>query len=325
MLKIAIAKSPEQIDTVLRLRSRLLAHAALDGQGVCLMGDRMLDRFDTFPTTLHLIAIENNQTVGSLRLTQASAVGHPLQAWEAPVQALPSDLLEDSQNEPLGLPNGKAHKQMICDLFCLKPDVEQQQTFLGLVLTACYLAISENMTELRVAVPIALVDALKDIGFTSVSDFSVGDNADALMLMQVNVQTDLDDSFIQFSSENELQDLIHAYGCALYLPGEAIIRAGAAGNCAFVITSGEVEVRHPGSDTVIDTMGIGDVFGELALLTNQVRSADIIAKTPVRTMILEKTVFVEHLLAEPTAALKMLTSMGHRMKSLIDYCNSLPS
>lgn len=89
-----------------------------------------------------------------------------------------------------------------------------------------------------------------------------------------------------------------------------------------MIGEGEVDVRHPGSDEVIDTMGAGEVFGELALLTDQVRSADIIAKTEVRAMILEKSIFVDYLTKEPKAALKVLESMGYRMKHLIDYCNA---
>ncbi|MEO1619812.1 MAG: cyclic nucleotide-binding domain-containing protein [Cyanobacteria bacterium J06632_3] len=316
MLRIAIAKSAEQIDAVLRLRSRYLVSAEVsvdsNEQSRCLIGDRLLDRFDTFPTTSHLVIVDNNnKLIGSLRLTQTSAVGHPLQ---------PST----TQNQMPNLGN-QSHNQMICDLFCLSPNVEKQQGLRGLVLMACYLAISKRMKYLIVAVPASQIYDLKDIGFTPLSDYPPDgpQNEKSEILMRVNLQTELDDSFIKFSSENELQDLIHAYGCALYTPGEAILRAGTTGNCAFVITSGEVEVRHPGNDSVIDTMSVGDVFGELALLTNQVRSADIIAKTPVRAMILEKAVFVEHLLAEPTAALKMLTSMGHRMKHLIDYCNDI--
>ena len=69
-------------------------------------------------------------------------------------------------------------------------------------------------------------------------------------------------------------------------------------------------------------MGAGEVFGELALLTNQVRSADIIARTEVRAMILEKSVFVDYLTQQPKAALRVLESMGQRMKHLIDYCNT---
>lgn len=107
----------------------------------------------------------------------------------------------------------------------------------------------------------------------------------------------------------------------MYQPGEYILRAGTAGDCAFVIADGEVAVKHPGNEEIIDTMGAGEVFGELALLTDQVRSVDIVAKTDVRAMILEKSTFVEHLMAQPEIALKLLQSMGHRMKNLIDYCN----
>ena len=63
-------------------------------------------------------------------------------------------------------------------------------------------------------------------------------------------------------------------------PGEAVVRMGEQGTEAFVITSGTCEVRN-GDGEVVRTLGPGDVFGELAVLSGGVRSMDVIAKDAV--------------------------------------------
>jgi len=306
MLKIAIAKTPEQIDDVLKLRyqiqSQTLASALTTDAG------RLMDRFDAFGSTTHLIAIENMQVAGSLRLTLNTKAGTPVgDRYQWQTSSIAKQAL------------------LSCDMHCLLPSLNASQTTLGLFLMACYVAIGNGVTYIIASVHPDSVAMLEQIGFTVVaykdthmySASTPSKNGQIPLIL--DVQQDLKDSFVQFSEHNDLQELMHSYGCALYQPGEAILRAGTAGNCAFVIADGEVDVKHPGSDKVVDTMGPGEVFGELALLTDQMRSADIVARTEVRAMILEKSIFVEYLMSEPAVALKLLTSMGQRMKHLIDY------
>jgi len=335
MLKIAIAKTAQQIDEVLKLRyqeftdSRSTSSKPDSSKPDSNELGRLIDRFDTFPSTTHLVAIDNNTVVGGLRLTFDGNGGMPLDDWTNIRKALPSQ-----------------SKVLCCDLHCITPVSEGKAcnhcsesiyTTMGMLLVASYFAISKDLTHIVALVSVEIADRLEFIGFRRVKGQTNEENEGnseesaakktaakktALVPLVLDIKNDLDDSFVQFSQENELQGLIHAYGCALYQPGEAILRAGATGNCAFVIGAGEVDVRHPGSEEIIDTMGAGEVFGELALLTDQVRSADIIAKTEVRAMILEKSVFVDYLTEEPKVALKLLESMGYRMKHLIDYCNA---
>lgn len=303
MLRIALAKTPDQIDEVLKLRHHVLATEG--EQPLKIDESRGIDRFDAFPTTTHLVAIENNCILGSLRLTMDSKAG------------LPSAIARGARS--VIAPNSKL---MSCDHYSVFPALDSPQITRGLILAASYFALSEQATHLVASVGSGLVRRLNDIGFKSIDDERAQSTL-AKPLLMLNLQSDLDDSFIQFSNRHELQDLMHAYGCVLYKPGESILRAGTVGDCAFVIGEGTVEVRHPGNNDVIDTMGVGEVFGELALLTDHVRSADIIAKTEVRAMVLEKSIFVNYLMDDPKASLKLLQSMGHRMKHLIDHCNQM--
>lgn len=60
-------------------------------------------------------------------------------------------------------------------------------------------------------------------------------------------------------------------------PGEVVIRAGDRGRQMYFISSGAVEIRRRQRDLPPIRLGRGDVFGEMALLTGQPRTADVVA------------------------------------------------
>ncbi len=74
----------------------------------------------------------------------------------------------------------------------------------------------------------------------------------------------------------------------VYSRGEAILHAGAAGDSMFVVHSGTVSVRinDPGvtGGHEVAQLGPGSVFGEMALLTGETRTADVVALTDVVTL-----------------------------------------
>jgi voltage-gated potassium channel len=63
-----------------------------------------------------------------------------------------------------------------------------------------------------------------------------------------------------------------------------IIRKGQVGDCMYFIASGEVEVDLPGKKV---TLGDGAFFGEMALLGNNLRSADITTTQVSRLLVLD--------------------------------------
>lgn len=74
----------------------------------------------------------------------------------------------------------------------------------------------------------------------------------------------------------------------LAVPGERIIAEGEKGDCMYFIASGEVEVILP--QTTIE-LKQGDVFGEIALVTNELRTADVTAKGYVTLLVLRRKDF----------------------------------
>ena len=72
--------------------------------------------------------------------------------------------------------------------------------------------------------------------------------------------------------------------------GEAVFRQGDEGDRFYVIAAGEADVFRDGSD--YDSLRTGDSFGEIALLRDVPRTAEVRARTPLELYALEREVFV---------------------------------
>ena len=84
----------------------------------------------------------------------------------------------------------------------------------------------------------------------------------------------------------DVQDFVRGGGwfwSSEFADGDVIVKEGDPGDSAFVISAGRCDVfREIGGERVlVRTLGVGDVFGELAIFTSGYRPATIVARGPV--------------------------------------------
>ncbi len=90
-----------------------------------------------------------------------------------------------------------------------------------------------------------------------------------------------------------LQGLTRGLESETYAPGQFIIRQGALGDTFFLIIEGEVEIvvaRRDGTERILNRLGRGQYFGEMALMGNGRRNATVRASgsAPVRVVELDR-------------------------------------
>ena len=94
--------------------------------------------------------------------------------------------------------------------------------------------------------------------------------------------------------------------------GKTLTQEGKSGGEFFIILNGDAEVSRGGR--AVDTLHAGDHFGEIALLDNGPRTATVVAKTPLRCLVLSPGQFQDVLYQDPSVAVTMLHSVVRRLR-----------
>jgi CRP-like cAMP-binding protein len=110
-------------------------------------------------------------------------------------------------------------------------------------------------------------------------------------------------------------------------PTQRFVIQGQPGTSMFVVADGEVEVvvrQADGHDIVVDTMGRGEVVGEMSLLTGEVRSATVRAADGALVYEVGRRQFEPLLQANPQWIDELEEIMGGRLNDRDAYLASLP-
>jgi len=99
--------------------------------------------------------------------------------------------------------------------------------------------------------------------------------------------------FLESFSEEHLNDVLDASSILECEPGDTIVTEGDAATRIFILLTGELDVVKDG-DTLTTLASTGDIFGELAALEDETRSADVVAKTKAFCLAVDQK-FLEHM------------------------------
>jgi CRP-like cAMP-binding protein len=94
--------------------------------------------------------------------------------------------------------------------------------------------------------------------------------------------------------------------------GDVIFREGDAAHDFYVVTEGEVALTIGGE--VVDVVGPGGMFGELALIDPAPRSATATAKTDAKVVPVNEKRFFFLIQQTPGFALQVMRAMADRLK-----------
>ena len=106
----------------------------------------------------------------------------------------------------------------------------------------------------------------------------------------------------------------------VYADGEVVCRQGEPGQSMYVIQAGQLVVLREdhGTTVLLAELTVGDIFGEMAILERQPRSATVRAKGTARVLTLDKRAFLRGVHEDPSLAFRILQMMSRRIRSLSD-------
>jgi CRP-like cAMP-binding protein len=122
-------------------------------------------------------------------------------------------------------------------------------------------------------------------------------------------------------SAAELEHLSIGLRRRRYPKGRVIVRQGDPGTTLYIVEAGRVKVvltSPKGQEAILNVIGPGDFFGDIALLDGQPRTADVIAVEESQLLLFGRDALVRAIEESPRLALGLLAALAGRLRRDVD-------
>jgi CRP/FNR family transcriptional regulator, cyclic AMP receptor protein len=99
--------------------------------------------------------------------------------------------------------------------------------------------------------------------------------------------------------------------------GTTLFAKGDPGDALYAVCAGTVKITVPsidGREAMFNLLHAGEIFGEIALLDGQPRTADAVTMTDCELMVIERRDFMAFVHSEPKVALKLIELLCARLR-----------
>jgi len=103
-------------------------------------------------------------------------------------------------------------------------------------------------------------------------------------------------------------------GLKEFAAGKSIFKAGDPGETMFVVAEGRVEIKIRGK--TVEIVEKGGIFGEMALLGSEIRSADAVAATPSKLLPINEALFLRMVKKSPRFSLQLMQVIADRLRRI---------
>jgi CRP-like cAMP-binding protein len=114
-------------------------------------------------------------------------------------------------------------------------------------------------------------------------------------------------------SHPQLESLAHSFEEEVFAEGQRIIRQDVTGGGFYVILDGEAKVVVDGRERA--RLSRGDFFGEISILTEARPTADVVATSVLRCLIVPDNELKAFLLRQPSVMYRMLQIEARRLRA----------
>jgi CRP/FNR family cyclic AMP-dependent transcriptional regulator len=96
--------------------------------------------------------------------------------------------------------------------------------------------------------------------------------------------------------------------------GQLVLAEGSTGAAMYIIRSGSVAVRVNG--VTVEEIGEGGIFGEMAIIEQSTRSAEILALTDVTVVMLDEKKFLQLVAKVPHFSVMVMRTLARRIRKM---------
>ena len=111
----------------------------------------------------------------------------------------------------------------------------------------------------------------------------------------------------------QLEALAHSFGEEVFAEGQRVIRQDVTGGGFYVILDGQAKIVIDGQERA--RLSRGDFFGEISILTDEAPTADVIATSLLRCLIIPDNELKAFLLKQPSVMYRMLQIEARRLRA----------
>jgi CRP/FNR family transcriptional regulator len=117
----------------------------------------------------------------------------------------------------------------------------------------------------------------------------------------------------------ELKHLALDYRRISYPAGNMIVMTEDFGQTFYVVEEGRVKISLATEnlqEVTISLLGAGDFFGEMSILDENPRAADVVALSNVKLLVVQKDPFIRHLHKFPSISINLLSVLCERLRKV---------
>ena len=96
--------------------------------------------------------------------------------------------------------------------------------------------------------------------------------------------------------------------------GQLVLAEGSTGSVMYIIRNGSVAVRVNG--VTVEEIGEGGIFGEMAIIEQSTRSAEILALTDVTVVMLDEKKFLQLVAKVPHFSVMVMRTLARRIRKM---------
>ena len=319
-IKLKVASTAKELNDVFELRHSVYVVEKKRFRSRALNGNHIVDRFDAIPDVVNFIAYSGETAVATMRLNKDSAIGLPAEEY--------FDFSHVRSELDLGYRSGECERPLLGSgsmLAIHKAWRHRRDVIFALFKLAAGVALDWGVTHGIGSISQETFSLYSKIGFEAIGEPKWNEAVnDTLLPIFVPYERVFDWTFGEISTEISpfwLENFSGQCERLLLSPGDVLFSQGDEAGDAYAIDEGWISISRKDEDNnemIFAHLSKGALFGELAILDDEPRSAAATAITNVELVVLERDRLLDIIRLHPEKTGELLRHFSKRLRDLDD-------